>query len=171
MSRFAKIICFQDAPIIFLDSLKQFGTIKWINTGFQGSGNPEILKMSSSDLWDNEIVILFYQSEVEKTIKLLTHSEHNMIIYILPKKSQWLLWYFSYDFPMIFLCSLGTHPQYSEQVRIHSTPSKHTPAIRAHHAVQYCSVLQNGVYSLIRTMLYSAVQWCSIVFGRSVRYC
>ena len=35
---------------IFSAFLKHFGIAKWVNTGFYGFGNPEIMKMSSFDV-------------------------------------------------------------------------------------------------------------------------
>ena len=43
--------------------------IKAINTGLQGLENPEIMKMSSFDVSNNEIGILLYQSEADKSIQ------------------------------------------------------------------------------------------------------
>ena len=46
---YGKIIFSQDVPIYFLIFFEVFGIIKAINTGFQGLGNQEIIKMSSLD--------------------------------------------------------------------------------------------------------------------------
>ena len=47
MSVFTKVIFVQEVLIISLGLVEAFWYQKWINTGFQGSGNPEIMNMSS----------------------------------------------------------------------------------------------------------------------------
>ena len=75
---------FPDFPSLFL---KHFGITKWINTGFYVLKNPEIMKMSSFDAWNNEIGILLYQSEAGKSIKLLNLFLNKIIIFVAPHRT------------------------------------------------------------------------------------
>ena len=72
--------CFHD----FLYFLKYLGITKCINTWLQGFENPEILRMSSFAVQNNEIGILLDQSEAEKYRKLLNLFSIRLL-YISPK--------------------------------------------------------------------------------------
>ena len=50
--------------MIFLYSLEYFGIVKWVNTGFQGSENPEIMEFGGFGLSNNKTKILLGQNEV-----------------------------------------------------------------------------------------------------------
>ena len=54
-------------PIYFLIFLKYLGIIKAINTGLQDLKSQAIMKSQDFDVYNNEIGILLYQSEAEKS--------------------------------------------------------------------------------------------------------
>ena len=70
-SRYVKIIFVKDISTHFLIFFAVFWYSKVINTGLQGFENPEIMKMSSFEVQNNEIGSLLYQNEAAKINKAI----------------------------------------------------------------------------------------------------